>query len=206
MMPQEVVLLVCAAIETGLKKLQAQAGDDYSRQRQLHGKVFRIQLSQLSWPLYLVFAKEILVLSRYEGDIDVSLHADATTLYRVSEGANLTELIKQDKLKLEGDLNLLQSFSQYLRGIEFDFAEPISRYLGDGPTHKLISTGHQAKGFALEVLRKTRSHLGQLAVEEYRLAPHPIELLHFRDQMDDLVADTRAIEQRIAQLRDQIKP
>ncbi|MEN8616695.1 ubiquinone biosynthesis accessory factor UbiJ [Shewanella baltica] len=206
MMPQEVVLLVCAAIETGLKKLQAQAGDDYSRQRQLHGKVFRIQLSQLSWPLYLVFAKEIQVLSRYEGDIDVSLHADATTLYRVSEGANLTELIKQDKLKLEGDLNLLQSFSQYLRGIEFDFAEPISRYLGDGPTHKLISTGHQAKGFALEVLRKTRSHLGQLAVEEYSLAPHPIELLHFRDQMDDLVADTRAIEQRIAQLRDQIKP
>ncbi|MEO3735836.1 ubiquinone biosynthesis accessory factor UbiJ [Shewanella baltica] len=206
MMPQEVVLLACAAIETGLKKLQAQAGDDYSRQRQLHGKVFRIQLSQLSWPLYLVFAKEIQVLSRYEGEIDVSLHADATTLYRVSEGANLTELIKQDKLKLEGDLNLLQSFSQYLRGIEFDFAEPISRYLGDGPTHKLISTGHQAKGFALEVLRKTRSHLGQLAVEEYRLAPHPIELLHFRDQMDDLVADTRAIEQRIAQLRDQIKP
>ncbi|QYX65193.1 SCP2 sterol-binding domain-containing protein [Shewanella putrefaciens] len=206
MMPQEVVLLVCAAIETGLKKLQAQAGDDYSRQRQLHGKVFRIQLSQLSWPLYLVFAKEIQVLSRYEGDVDVSLHADATTLYRVSEGANLTELIKQDQLKLEGDLNLLQSFSQYLRGIEFDFAEPISRYLGDGPTHKLISTGHQAKSFALEVLRKTRSHLGQLAVEEYRLAPHPIELLHFRDQVDDLVADTRAIEQRIAQLRDQIKP
>lgn len=206
MMPQEVVLLACAAIETGLKKLQAQAGDDYSRQRQLHGKVFRIQLSQLSWPFYLVFAKEIQVLSRYEGDIDVSLHADATTLYRVSEGANLTELIKQDKLKLEGDLNLLQSFSQYLRGIEFDFAEPISRYLGDGPTHKLICSSHQVKDFALEVLRKTRSHLGQLAVEEYRLAPHPIELMHFRDQMDDLVADTRAIEQRIAQLRDQIKP
>ena len=206
MMPQEVVLLACAAIETGLKKLQAQAGDDYSRQRQLHGKVFRIQLSQLSWPFYLVFAKEIQVLSRYEGDVDVSLHADATTLYRVSEGANLTELIKQDKLKLEGDLNLLQSFSQYLRGIEFDFAEPISRYLGDGPTHKLICSSHQVKDFALEVLRKTRSHLGQLAVEEYRLAPHPIELMHFRDQMDDLVADTRAIEQRIAQLRDQIKP
>lgn len=206
MMPQEVVLLACAAIETGLKKLQAQAGDDYSRQRQLHGKVFRIQLSQLSWPFYLVFAKEIQVLSRYEGDVDVSLHADATTLYRVSEGANLTELIKQDKLKLEGDLNLLQSFSQYLRSIEFDFAEPISRYLGDGPTHKLICSSHQVKDFALEVLRKTRSHLGQLAVEEYRLAPHPIELMHFRDQMDDLVADTRAIEQRIAQLRDQIKP
>ncbi|MGI2101225.1 ubiquinone biosynthesis accessory factor UbiJ [Shewanella oncorhynchi] len=206
MMPQEVVLLACAAIETGLKKLQAQAGDDYSRQRQLHGKVFRIQLSQLSWPFYLVFAKEIQVLSRYEGDIDVSLHADATTLYRVSEGANLTELIKQDKLKLEGDLNLLQSFSQYLRSIEFDFAETISRYLGDGPTHKLICSSHQVKDFALEVLRKTRSHLGQLAVEEYRLAPHPIELVHFRDQMDDLVADTRAIEQRIAQLRDQIKP
>ena len=206
MMPQEVVLLACAAIEMGLKQLQTQAGDAYARQRQLHGKVFRIQLTQLNWPIYLVFAKEIQVMSRYEGDVDVSLHADATTLYRVSEGANLTELIKQDKLKLEGDLNLLQSFSQYLRSIEFDFAEPISRYLGDGPTHKLISTSHQAKGFALEVLRKTRSHLGQLAIEEYRIAPHRIELIHFCDQMDDLVSDTRTLEQRIAKLRDQIKP
>ncbi|MFB2657081.1 ubiquinone biosynthesis accessory factor UbiJ [Shewanella xiamenensis] len=206
MMPQEVVLLACAAIEMGLKQLQTQAGDAYARQRQLHGKVFRIQLTQLNWPIYLVFAKEIQILSRYEGDVDVSLHADATTLYRVSEGANLTELIKQDKLKLEGDLNLLQSFSQYLRSIEFDFAEPISRYLGDGPTHQLISTSHQAKGFALEVLRKTRSHLGQLAIEEYRLAPHRIELIHLCDQINDLVTDTRALEQRIAQLRDSIKP
>ena len=206
MMPQEVVLLACAAIETGLKQLQTQAGDAYTRQRQLHGKVFRIQLSQLSWPIYLVFAKEIQVLSRYEGDVDVSLHADATTLYRVTEGANLTELIKQDKLSLEGDLNLLQSFSHYLRSIEFDFAEPLSRYLGDGPTHKLLSTGLQAKTLAHEVMRKTRSHLGQLAIEEYRLAPHRIELIHFRDQMDDLVDDTRALEQRIAKLRDQIKP
>ena len=59
---------------------------------------------------------------------------------------------------------------------------------------------------ALEVLRKTRSHLGQLAIEEYRLAPHRIELIHLCDQIDDLVNDTRALEQRIAQLRDSIKP
>ena len=77
--------------------------------------------------------------------------------------------------------------------------------MGDGPT-QLLSTGLQAKTLALEVLRKTRSHLGQLAIEEYRLAPHRIELIHFRDQMDDLVDDTRALEQRIAKLRDQIKP
>lgn len=206
MMPQEVVLLTCATIEMGLKKLQTQAGDNYLRQRQLHGKVFLIQLSQLSWPIYLVFAKEIQVLSRYEGDIDVSLHADATTLYRVTEGANLTELIKQDKLKLEGDLNLLQSFSQYLHGIEFNFAEPLSRYLGDGPTHKFLSASHQAKNFALDVLHKARSHLAQLTIEEYRLAPHQVELIHFSDLLDELVSDTQALEQQIAQLRGQIKP
>jgi len=206
MLPQELVLLTCAAIETGLKQLQAQARDAHSQLRPLHGKVFCIQLSQLSWPIYLIFAREIQVLSRYEGAVDVSLHADATTLYRVSEGANLTELIKQDKLKLDGDLNLLQSFSQYLRSIEFDIAEPISRYIGDGPTHKLISTGRQAKSFALDVLRQTRSHLGQLAMEEYRLAPHRLELIHFCDQLDDLVSDTHTLEQRIAKLREQIKP
>ncbi|MGL5390695.1 MAG: ubiquinone biosynthesis accessory factor UbiJ [Shewanella sp.] len=206
MIPQELVLLSCAAMETGLKQLQAHAKDAQSQLRPLHGKVFCLELTQLSWPVYLVFAKEIQVLSRYDGQVDVRLHADLTTLYRVSEGASLTELIKQDKLKLEGDLHLLQCFSQYLRSIDIDFAEPLSRYLGDGATHKLLSTGAQAKSLVRNVLEKSRAHLGQLATEEYRLGVHPLEVVHFRDQLDDLVADTHALEQRIAHLRGQKTP
>lgn len=206
MLERELALLTCAAMETGLKQLQNQSREEYAKLRQLHGKVICIQLTQLSFPLYLLFAKEIQVFSQYQGEVTVTVHADATTLYRLSEGANLTELIKADKLKLDGELSALQSFSQYLQQIRFDFAEPISRYLGDAPTHTLFNLAAQAKSGLHSVLGKTRSHLGQLTTEEYRLAPHRLEYLHLCDKIDSLMADTQAIELRINQLRDKIAP
>lgn len=204
MVPNHFALLVCAAIETGFNRLPPQAKDDYARQKSLHGKVICIQLSQLSWPIYLLFSKQVQVMSYYEGDVTVTVNADASTLYQLTEGANLTELIKQDKLSLDGDIQLLQTFSHYLQNIHFDFAEPLSRYIGDAPTHKLV-TGMKTIGQDIkQVMLKTRSHISQLTTEEYRLAPNKIEALHFRDNLDDLVSQTDRIEVRIAKLSEQI--
>ncbi|GGP62415.1 DUF1243 domain-containing protein [Shewanella algicola] len=197
-------LLVCAAIETGFNRLPPQAKDDYAKQKSLHGKVICIQLSQLSWPIYLIFAKQIQVMSHYEGDVAVTVNADASTLYQLTEGANLTELIKQDKLSLEGDIQLLQTLSHYLQHIHFDFAEPLSRYLGDAPTHKLITGAKQLGQEVKQVMLKSRAHVSQLTTEEYRLAPHKIEIIHFRDNLEELVSQTEQIEAKIAKLREQI--
>ncbi|MGX9459864.1 ubiquinone biosynthesis accessory factor UbiJ [Shewanella sp. A14] len=204
MLPNHFALLTCAAIETAFKQLPAQAKDDYARLKSLHGKVFCIQLSQLSWPIYLVFAKQIQVLSNYDAEVAVTVRADLSTLYQLTEGANLTELIKQDKLSLEGDIQLLQTLSHYLQHIHFDFAEPLSRYIGDAPTHKLVTTAKQFSHDVKQVMQKTRSHISQLTTEEYRLAPHKIEWLHFRDNLDELVSQTERVEAQIAKLREQI--
>ena len=195
-------LFTCAAIETALAKLPTQAQQDYTRLKSLHGKVFCIQLTQLSWPLYFIFAKKIQVMSQFEGEVAVSLHADASTLNKLREGANLTELIKQDKLSIDGDIQQLQTFSHFIQHIEFDFAEPLSRYIGDAPTHKLLTTTKQLGQDLKSVLLKTRSHLGQLTTEEYRLAPHKIDYLHFRDNLEQLVSQTDVIAVRIAKLRE----
>jgi len=204
MTPNPFALLICAAIETAFSKLPAQAKDDYARQKSLYGKVFCIQLSQLKWPIYLVLSKQVQALSHYEGEVDVTVRADISTLYQLTEGANLTELIKHDRLSLEGDIQLLQTLSHYLQNIYFDFAEPLSRYIGDAPTHKLVATSKQFSQDIQQIMQKTRSHLSQLTTEEYRLAPHKIEWLHFRDNLDDLVKQTERIEAQIDQFREQI--
>ncbi|MCL1050126.1 SCP2 sterol-binding domain-containing protein [Shewanella abyssi] len=207
-MSRDMSLLTCAAIEVGLNKLIAQSPEDYATLRSLHGKVLCIQLTQLSWPLYLLFAKEIQVFSQYEGDVSTKVNADITTLYQLTEGANLTELIKQDKLSIEGDLSLLQTFSHYLQGVEFDFAEPLSRYIGDAPTHFVSQGVKRAKQNISQMLLKTRSHLSQLTTEEYRLAPHKLEYIHLSDTIEDIAVEVDALETRIEQLlnRARVKP
>ncbi|GIU17383.1 DUF1243 domain-containing protein [Shewanella colwelliana] len=199
-MKREIALLISAGLETALKQATDQSPDTYSKLHSLHGKVLCIQLTQLRWPLYLLFAKEIQVFSHYEGDVTTQVTADLTTLYKLTEGANLTELIKQDQLKLEGDLNLLQTFSHFMQQMEFDFAEPLSRYIGDAPTHILSQGAKQLKQDLLQVIFKSRDHLGQLTTEEYRLAPHKIEFIHFGDRIEQLAADTDALSQRIERL------
>jgi len=204
-MKREFALLLSAGLEAALKQLIDQSPDEYAKLRSIHGKVLCIQLSQLSWPLYLVFAREIQVLGRYEGEVTTRVNADITTLYQLTEGANLTELIKEDKLSIEGDLNLLQIFSHFIQHVEFDFAEPISKYLGDAPTHLLTQGAKQAKSDIAKVFTKSRSHIGQLTTEEYKLAPHKIEFIHLSDRIEDLVADTHAMEKRINHLQDRAK-
>ncbi|WP_420787479.1 ubiquinone biosynthesis accessory factor UbiJ [Shewanella chilikensis] len=199
-------LLCCAALEMALEKVTNQAESEYVRLKSLHGKVLCLQLSQLNWPLYLVFAKKIQVLSNYEGEVAVTVKADATTLYRLGEGESLTELIKQDKLVIEGELSLLQTFSHFLQQVRFDFAEPLSRYLGDAPAHILLSGLERARADLSRVFNKTQSHLAQLTTEEYKLAPHRLEFIHHCDKIDELATATDALEQRLANLKDKKSP
>ncbi|WP_110457054.1 ubiquinone biosynthesis accessory factor UbiJ [Shewanella algidipiscicola] len=199
-MKRDIVLLLSAAIETALQQAVKQSPQAYAKQHTLHGKMLCIQLTQLSWPIYLLFAKEIQVFSQYNGEITTQVEVDITTLYRLTEGANLTELIKQDKLKLEGDLNLLQSFSHFMQQVEFDFAEPLSKWIGDAPTHMLQQGVKQLRQGLADIFNKSRDHVGQLVVEEYRISPHKIEFIHFSDRIDELKDDTDVLNQRIERL------
>ncbi|WP_299003649.1 SCP2 sterol-binding domain-containing protein [uncultured Shewanella sp.] len=196
-MKRELSLLLCSAIETSFKQLIAQSPEDYAQCHELHHQVIGIKLTQLPWTLYFIFADEILVLTHYEGDVATRVNVDLTTLYQLREGANLTELIKQDKLSLEGNLSILQAFSRFIQALKFDLAEPLSRYIGDAPTHVLTRHVKHTQQSLLNLYQKTRSHLGQLATEEYRIAPHKLEYIQFSDQVDSLVKELDQLSQRI---------
>lgn len=192
--------LVCGAVETGLNLLRSQSPENYVRQHQLKQKVIEIQLSQLDFPLYILFANQIQVYSHFDGDVAVKVYGDLTTLYRISEGSSLTELIKQDKLQLEGDLSSLQAFSQYLQQNPFDFPEFFSKYLGDVPTYILQQQFKQTISFAKNAYVNTQQHIKALATEEYKLAPSKMEYYLLVDNIDALIIDLERTEIRIQNL------
>ena len=201
-MQQKLALLCASSVETALLQLMQLNPQLQSEIQALNGKVIEIRLTQLPWPLYFICNDQILVLTHYEADPDVTLKSDLQTLAQIHKGASLTDLIKADKLQIDGDINVLQQFTGYLEKLEFDIIEPISKYIGDVPAHLLQTGFSQLRNKLKTVTKGTTEHLTELAIEEYQLAPHRIEYIHFCDQLEDLHSDTNALEQRIASLKD----
>ncbi|CAH8241318.1 SCP2 domain-containing protein [Vibrio aestuarianus] len=195
--------LVTAAIETTLNTLiqdDPQLGRRLSR---LKGQVIQVHLKELNKTLIFIFSQQIDVLADYEGKPDCYLSLNLSVLPQLREQANITQLIKQDKLVLEGDIQLAQKFAQLMTDCKPDVEEWLSRITGDVVAHTLVQ-GMKSAGQLLQAqVSKHQNHMAQVLTEEWRLFPGSLEVAYFCDQVDDIKSQAARIEVKIQQLLEQ---
>lgn len=179
-------LLVNATIETGLNRL-INDDPDLSRQcSRLKGKVLQLHIKEVDKTLTFVFSHQVDVLGDYEGQPDCYLSLSLKTLPQLRERVNITQLIKQDLLELEGDLQLAQKFSTLLSDAKPDIEEWLSHWVGDAVAHTVVHTGKQFFATARQQVQKHQSHVSQVLTEEWKIAPAPLEVAYFCDQVEDI--------------------
>ncbi|OLQ81034.1 hypothetical protein BIT28_05535 [Photobacterium proteolyticum] len=191
---------VTGAVETSLNTLLKDDAESQRRLGRLRGKVISVTINEFGKKLIFIFSQQIDVLAVYEGEVDCELALNLTVLPELRQQANLTQLIKADKLALEGDIQLAQQFSALLSGLKPDVEEKLSQYTGDIVAHTLVSglkTG--AQRIRQEAKRRQRD-LAEVITEEWKLAPQALEIAHFADQVDDLKSDVARFEARLDQL------
>ncbi|MGL4715318.1 MAG: ubiquinone biosynthesis accessory factor UbiJ, partial [Aeromonas sp.] len=111
-MPLDV--MVTAVIETGLNQLLVLDRQSPERLRKLVGKVLKLELRELK-PLWFVFSERRLdVLVQHEGEADAVLSLSLTALGLLKDPSALTRYIREEKLDLSGDPQLVQAFSMLL--------------------------------------------------------------------------------------------
>ncbi|WP_058120334.1 SCP2 domain-containing protein [Photobacterium kishitanii] len=191
---------VTGAIETALNQLVKDDADSQRRLSRLRGKVISVTLNEFGKTLYFIFSQQIDVLAVYEGDVDCQLALNLTVLPELRQQANVTQLIKADKLALDGDLQLAQHFSSLLSGLKPDLEEKLSHYSGDIVAHTVVSSVKSSGQFLQQRLLKRQQNLAQTLTEEWRLLPQPLEIAYFADQVDDLKSDVACFEARLNQL------
>lgn len=135
-----------------------------------------------------------------EQQYDCMISGDIDTLIALKNPAMLTQLIRQDKLDLQGDLNIAQSFSNAFSAIDIDWPEHFSHYLGDAPAQQLWYAIRNAKRQGLIVDKKLAVTLTQLCQDELKVTIHPLELDQFKLQTRQLKGQVAQLEQRINQL------
>nr|WP_274612258.1 SCP2 domain-containing protein [Vibrio vulnificus] len=166
----------------------------------LKGQVIQVHLQELNKTLTFIFSQQIDVLANYEGQPDCYLSLKLAVLPEVREQANITKLIKQDKLILEGDIQLAQKFAQLITDAKPDVEEWVSRVTGDVVAHSLAQGVKNVGGFVWRQAKKQQHHLAQVITEEWRLAPGPLEVAYFCDQVDDAKSDLARLEARLQKL------
>ncbi|EJL6397805.1 hypothetical protein BOO29_10595 [Vibrio navarrensis] len=192
--------LITAAIETTLNVLFKDNPDLQRRLLRLKGQVIQIHLKELNQTLTFVFSQQIDVLADYEGQPDCYLSLNLSVLPQLREQANITRLIKQDQLVLDGDIQLAQKFAQLMTDAKPDVEEWLSRVTGDVVAHSAVQGARNVGEFLRAQAKKHQNHLGQVLTEEWRVAPGPLEVAHFCDQVDDLQSATAQLEARLTRL------
>ncbi|WP_318470060.1 ubiquinone biosynthesis accessory factor UbiJ [Photobacterium leiognathi] len=191
---------VTGAVETALNQLIKDDADSQRRLTRLRGKVISVKLNEFNKTMYFVFSHQIDVLAGFEGEVDCQLALSLSVLPELRQQANLTQLIKADKLALDGDLQLAQHFSSLLSGLKPDFEDKLSEYTGDVVAHTLVSSVKSGSRFIRQGIKNRQRDLAEVITEEWRLLPQPLEMMHFCDQVDDLKSDVARFEARLNQL------
>lgn len=192
--------LVTAVVETTLNTLINDDPELGRRLARLKGQVIQVHLKEVNKTLTFIFSQQIDVLANYEGQPDCYLSLNLSVLPELREQSNITKLIKQDKLVLEGDIQLAQKFSQLMSDCKPDIEEWLSRVTGDVVAHTLVQGAKTMVDGVKSELRKQQSHLAQAVTEEWRIAPPPLEVAYFCDQVDEVRSQAARVEARLNQL------
>lgn len=196
--------LMTAVIETSLNTLIQDDPDLVRRLARLKGQVIQVHLKEFDKRLTFVFSQQVDVLAHYEGTPDCTLSLNVSVLPELKDQSNITKLIKQDKLDMDGDIQLAQSFSQLITQCKPDIEEWISRVTGDVVAHTLVQGVTQIGQFARTQLRHQQDYLAQVVTEEWRLAPPPLEVAHFCDQVDEVKSQAARVEAKLNQLLERV--
>ncbi|WP_448547120.1 ubiquinone biosynthesis accessory factor UbiJ [Thalassotalea fusca] len=196
---------LCALIEQALNELSKRSLTQELTLASLEGSSLSIQVKELSAPICFNFVSDkILVSSHLEQDADCSIYLQLSVLSQLKNTQNLTSLIKQEKLDVEGDLKVAQRFIGYLEGIDIDWRIEVANVIGDVATFKL----EQCVAFLSQKFSFAREQISQDASEwllhEKRLLVADSELQVHYEAVTACSKQTESIANRINALHAQI--
>ncbi len=113
--------LMTGSIETAINALLWREKALKPARQRLIGKVLRIELKEFSSPLVLVFSeRQVDVLGAWEGEADCTVITRLSVLPQLRNRQQLTALIRNNDLEVQGDLQVVQNLVSLADLAEFD--------------------------------------------------------------------------------------
>lgn len=193
--------LVTAGLESVLNAfLWRDRGLKAARQRLL-GKVLRVELKEFTAPLVLVFSEQQLdVLGEWEGEADCRVISRLAVLPKLRDRQQLTALIRNGDLEVQGDLQVVQNWVALMDLAEFDPAELLAPYTGDIVAEGIGKVFRGGGKLLKNGFNRHQQYLAEALTEEWRMAPGPLEVAWFAEETAAVECAANALSARLDKL------
>lgn len=193
--------LACAAIEHALNVLLDKEPSLKLALEKVKHQTLAVEIRDWHTTYALTFTGlQFMLFNNYQEQAECKISAHLETLPELKDPSVMTQLIRQDKLDLEGDLHLAQAYSGAFAKLDIDWAEHLSVYIGDAPAQLLFEKGQHTKACVTQTAKTFAATFTQLMQDELKVAIHPLELEQFKQHTRAIKQHTAQLEQRIDQL------
>ncbi|HIP75842.1 MAG TPA: hypothetical protein EYH12_01560 [Psychromonas hadalis] len=190
--------LVVGLIETAMNKLHQLDDSAASKRKVLNGAVIQVDIKEINRPLYFIIStQQVDLLTKCEDDVTCVIRLNLSALVELQDNSALTKLIKNEKLDIEGDVQIAQQFAQLLTEMKIDWEEHLSQKVGDVLAHKICYVTQQGKQHAQKQFKQLERQTAEFITEELKIAPGGLEVAYFCDQVDTLDIQLGELEKRI---------
>lgn len=193
---------LCSTVEFAVNQALALNINGNNVLSALEQKTLTILLTELGFPLsFSINENKVLVTSLTERS-DCTIKTSAKTLLELKKEQQITELIKQEKLDVQGDIKVAQLFANIAESLEIDWQSEIAKHIGDIPTYKLSQFGKNlAKKFNFAT-QQIQADASEWLVHEKRLVVTSSQIHDFSRQVSDITRQADIISERIQRLAD----
>ncbi|WP_447886535.1 ubiquinone biosynthesis protein UbiJ [Serratia fonticola] len=190
--------LLTGVLETSLNSLLFRDRSMKTARQRLAGKVLRIELQELSSPLVLLFSEQrVDVLGQSEDSADCTVQTRVPVLLKLRDRQQLSPLMRSGELIVEGDIQVVQQLVGLLDLAEWDPAEWLAPYVGDIAAQGVSQIVGKGLGLLKSGLQSQQRYVAETLTEEWRMAPGPLEVVWFNEEVD---ATVRSVDALIARL------
>jgi len=165
--------------------------------KKLEQKSLAIILSELNFPITLTVSSNKILVSSLTERADCTVKTSISTLQALKAEQQLTELIKQDKLALTGDIKIAQQFMHLAENLNIDWQSELAAHIGDMPTHKLVQLGKKVSDKLQFASKQIQADASEYIVHEQRLVVTRSQVDLFNQQVNKANQDVNEMAIRI---------
>lgn len=199
---------LAASLEAIINQVLSLDSANSSLEKLAH-KTLSLVLTELGFPLSFTVTsgiganKQALLVSSLTECADCTINTSIKTLQELQAKKQLTELIKQDKLDVTGDIKVAQKFATMAQNLDIDWQSELANHIGDIATHKLMQLGKKISAKLNFATTKIQADASEYIVHEQRLVITKNQIAHFNQGVSDVSKQATALAARIARLSKQ---